>query len=71
MSAMFCAQRRSVLRCNTFRLEDGPRWHRVEATERTLPIGPVAGLDQGQEPEQSGHDPGAGGGVVKRVGLAP
>ena len=31
-------------------LPHGPRGHRVEAAERALPIGPVAGLAQGQEP---------------------
>ena len=45
-------------------LPHGPGGHRVEAAERALPVGPVAGLDQGQEPGQPGDDPGAGSRVV-------
>jgi hypothetical protein len=48
-------------------LQAGPRGHRVEAAERALPVGPVAGLDQGEEPGQPGDDPGPRGGVV--IGL--
>jgi hypothetical protein len=35
------------------------REHRVEAAECALPVGPVQGLDQGEEPGQPGDDPGA------------
>ena len=35
-------------------LPHGPRGHRVEAAERALPVGAVAGLAQGQEPGQPG-----------------
>jgi hypothetical protein len=45
----------------------GPGGHRVEAPERAVPVGPVAGLDQGEEPGLAGYDQGAGGGVV--IGL--
>jgi hypothetical protein len=41
-----------------FRLQAGPRGHRLEAALRALPIGPVARLAQGEEPGQPGHDPG-------------
>jgi hypothetical protein len=34
--------------------------------ERTLPVGAVARLDQGEESGQPGDDPGAGSGVVRR-----
>ena len=41
--------------------------------ERTLPVGAVARLDQGEEFGQPGDDPGAGSGVVRRrrVGILP
>ena len=48
------------------RVPHGPRGHRVEAAERALPVGPVAGLAQGEEPGQPGDDPGARSGVVRR-----
>jgi hypothetical protein len=38
--------------------------HRIEAALRALPIGAVAGLDQGEEPGQPGDEPSARGGVV-------
>jgi ATP dependent DNA ligase domain len=46
--------------------QDGPRRHRVEAAGRALSVGPVTGLDQGEEPGQPGYDPGAIGGVERR-----
>jgi hypothetical protein len=39
----------------------------VEAALRALPIGPVAGLAQGEERGRPGDDQGAGSGVVKLV----
>jgi hypothetical protein len=39
--------------------------HRVKAALRALPVGAVAGLDQGEEPGQPGDDPG-----VRRSGEA-
>jgi ATP-dependent DNA ligase len=41
-------------------MPDGPGGHRVEAAERALPVGPLAGLAQDQEPGQPGDDPRAG-----------
>jgi hypothetical protein len=51
------------------RVQNGPGGHRVEAAKRALPLGAVAGLDQGQEPGQPGDDPGARGGAGMRIGL--
>jgi bifunctional non-homologous end joining protein LigD len=45
-------------------LPHGPRGHRFEAPERALSVGPVAGLDQGEEPGQPGNGAGAGSRVV-------
>jgi hypothetical protein len=42
----------------------GLEGHRVEAAERALQVGPVAGLDQGQESRQSGYDALPGGAMV-------
>jgi hypothetical protein len=36
----------------------------VEAADRALQVGPVAGLAQGEEPGQPGDDPRAGSGLV-------
>jgi ATP dependent DNA ligase domain len=44
-----------------------PRGHCVEAAQRAVPLGPVAGLAQGEEPRQPSDDPGAGGRVVTVV----
>jgi hypothetical protein len=38
----------------------GPRRNRIETAERALQVGAVAGLAQGEKPEQPGDDPGAG-----------
>jgi hypothetical protein len=38
--------------------------HRLKAADRTIQVRPVTRQDQGEEPEQPGDDPGAGGGVA-------
>jgi hypothetical protein len=47
------------------RLQARVRGHRVEAAERPLSVGTVAGLDQGQEPRQPG-DAAAGAVVIAK-----
>ena len=47
-------------------LPHGPGGHRVEAAERALPVGPVAGLAQGEEPGQPGDGATSRGPLVIR-----
>ena len=45
------------------RLQDGPRGHRVEAQDLALPLRPLTGLAEEQEPGVRGSAAGGGGGL--------
>src|SRR5215831_2350513 len=47
------------------RLQDGPRGDRLEAARLALPLRPIAGLAQDEEPGRAGGEAGGGGGLVK------
>src|SRR5262249_46587225 len=57
--ACFRAQRRRV----PARLQDGSRGHRLEAARLVLPLRPLAGLAQDEEPGGAGGEAGSGGGL--------
>jgi hypothetical protein len=46
-------------------LRHGSGGHRVEAADRALQVGPIAGLAQGEEPGKPRHDPSAGSRMVR------
>jgi hypothetical protein len=56
--------RRSYYQC----MQAWPGGHCVEAAERAVPVGPVTGLDQGEESQQCSHDPRTGSGVARVLG---
>jgi len=53
------------------RMQAWLRGHRVEAAERALPIGAIAGLAQGEEPGQPGDGAGACGAEVMAASSGP
>jgi hypothetical protein len=59
MSTSSCRAPRSTLSTST-----GPPTSCVESVDGTVPLRPISGLDQGQEPGQPGDDPGARGAMV-------